>query len=89
MIFQVLLSPLRQKLILYWPVKLCIRQTRFCGKTPYSFGKRCRELIDLAKKKNLVLMVGHLLQYHRCFYQIETTGPAANWAGSIIFILID
>lgn len=34
-------------------------------------GKDAEELIDLAKKKNLVLMVGHLLQYHPAFIKLK------------------
>ena len=34
-------------------------------------GKDAAELIDLAKKKNLVLMVGHLLQYHPAFVKLK------------------
>jgi predicted dehydrogenase/acetyltransferase-like isoleucine patch superfamily enzyme len=34
-------------------------------------GKDAAELIDLAKKKNLVLMVGHLLQYHPAFIKLK------------------
>jgi len=30
-----------------------------------------QELIDLAAKKNLTLMVGHLLQYHPCFVRLK------------------
>jgi UDP-2-acetamido-3-amino-2,3-dideoxy-glucuronate N-acetyltransferase len=33
--------------------------------------KDARELIDLAQKKNLVLMVGHLLQYHPVFTRLK------------------
>jgi UDP-2-acetamido-3-amino-2,3-dideoxy-glucuronate N-acetyltransferase len=34
-------------------------------------GKDAEELIDLAKRKNLVLMVGHLLQYHPAFIKLK------------------
>jgi predicted dehydrogenase/acetyltransferase-like isoleucine patch superfamily enzyme len=34
-------------------------------------GKDASELIDLAKKKNLILMVGHLLQYHPAFIKLK------------------
>jgi predicted dehydrogenase/carbonic anhydrase/acetyltransferase-like protein (isoleucine patch superfamily) len=34
-------------------------------------GNEAAELIDLAKKKNLVLMVGHLLQYHPAFIKLK------------------
>lgn len=34
-------------------------------------GKDAEELIHLAKKKNLVLMVGHLLQYHPAFIKLK------------------
>ena len=34
-------------------------------------GKDAANLIDLAKKKNLILMVGHLLQYHPAFIKLK------------------
>ena len=37
-----------------------------------------RELIDLAKKKNRVLMVGHLLQYHPVFVRLKEMAQAGE-----------
>ena len=46
-----------------------------------------QELIDLAQKKSLVLMVGHLLQYHPVFIRLKELALQEISAGLIIFIL--
>jgi UDP-2-acetamido-3-amino-2,3-dideoxy-glucuronate N-acetyltransferase len=50
-------------------------------------GKDAEELIALAQKKNLVLMVGHLLPVSPCFYKIETTGAGRRTGQNKLYIL--
>ena len=48
-----------------------------------------RELIDIAKKRRRVLMVGHLLQYHPAFIKLkELACFRGTWGESTTFIPI-
>jgi UDP-2-acetamido-3-amino-2,3-dideoxy-glucuronate N-acetyltransferase len=46
------------------------------------------ELISLAENQGLVLMVGHLLQYHPAFVRLGNWRRRVNWAESITYIPI-